>query len=116
MPIAGRKPHTSYGDIGLMTLTIDGPINSENRGITNENEKKCSLRQNRTSILGRGNEEYVLSSVAEEAELWQELSEKHNTFFNEGWEMNMAIAPIEFWTLGLETYNMVYGLHKLGMV
>ena len=47
------------------------------------------------------NEEYVLSSVAEEAELWQELSEKHNTFFNEGWEMNMAIAPIEFWTLGL---------------
>jgi len=61
MPTSGRKPHTSYGDIGLMALTIDGPINSENRGITNENEKKCSLRQNRTSILGRGSEEYVLS-------------------------------------------------------
>ena len=47
------------------------------------------------------NEEYVLSNVAEEAALWKELSEKHATFFNEGWEMNMAIAPIEFWTLGL---------------
>ena len=61
MVVSGRKPHTSYSDIGLMTLTIDGPINAENRGITNENEKKCSLRQNRTSILGRGSEEYILS-------------------------------------------------------
>jgi len=61
MPTSGRKPHTSYSDIGLMRLTIDGPINAENRGITNENEKKCSLRQNRTSILGRGSEEYILS-------------------------------------------------------
>lgn len=61
MPTSGRKPHTSYSDIGLMRLTIDGPINAENRGITNENEKKCSLKQNRTSILGRGSEEYILS-------------------------------------------------------
>lgn len=58
---SGRKPHTSYSDVGLMALTIDGPINAENRGITNENEKKCSLKQNRTSILGRGSEEYILS-------------------------------------------------------
>ena len=46
------------------------------------------------------NEEYSLSSVAEEASLWQELSEKHNAWGDE-WEMNMAIAPIEFFTLGL---------------
>ena len=61
MPTSGRKPHTSYGDIGLMTMTIDGPVNAENRGINNENEKKCSLKQNRTDILGRGSEEYILS-------------------------------------------------------
>lgn len=61
MPTSGRKPHTSYGDLGLMTMTINGPLNAENRGITNENEKKCSLKQNRTDILGRGSEEYILS-------------------------------------------------------
>jgi len=42
-------------------MTIDGPVNAENRGITKENEKKCSLKQNRTDILGRGSEEYILS-------------------------------------------------------
>ena len=63
MATSGRKPHTpgSYGTDGIKTLTIDGPINAENRGITNENEKKCSIRQNRDTILGRGTEEYVLS-------------------------------------------------------
>jgi len=58
---SGRKPHTAYGDVGIMTLTIDGPINAENRGITNENEKQCSLKQNQNLILGRGSEEYILS-------------------------------------------------------
>lgn len=61
MPTSGRKPHTTYGDVGIMTLTIDGPINSENQGITNENEKQCSMKQNQNLILGRGSEEYVLS-------------------------------------------------------
>jgi len=63
MATSGRKPHTpgSYGTDGIKTLTIDGPINAENRGIENENEKKCSIRQNRDTILGRGTEEYVLS-------------------------------------------------------
>ena len=63
MATSGRKPHTpgSYGTDGIKTITIDGPINAENRGITNENEKKCSIRQNRDTILGRGTEEYVLS-------------------------------------------------------
>tara|TARA_R100000808_G_C2155005_1_gene166605 strand:+ start:1378 stop:7401 length:6024 start_codon:yes stop_codon:yes gene_type:complete len=46
------------------------------------------------------NEENSLSRVSEEAALWKELSEKHNAWGDE-WEMNMAIAPIEFWTGGL---------------
>mgnify|MGYP003632899908 CR=1 FL=1 len=61
MPTSGRKPHSSFGDVGIMTLTIDGPINAENQGIINENEKKCSLKQNQNLILGRGSEEYILS-------------------------------------------------------
>lgn len=61
MPTSGRKPHVSYGDVGIMTLTIDGPINAENQGITNENEKQCSMKQNQNLILGRGSEEYILS-------------------------------------------------------
>ena len=63
MATSGRKPHTpgSMGTDGIKTITIDGPVNAENRGITNENEKKCSIRQNRDTILGRGTEEYVLS-------------------------------------------------------
>ena len=61
MPTSGRKPHSAYGDAGIMTLTIDGSINAENRGITNENDKQCSLKQNQNLILGRGSEEYILS-------------------------------------------------------
>lgn len=63
MATSGRKPHTpgSSGWAGIKTITIDGPVNAENRGIINENEKKCSIRQNRDTILGRGTEEYVLS-------------------------------------------------------
>ena len=73
-PGLGKTPVVSVG------MTIDNPASSK--------------------AVQDLNEEYSLSSVAEEASLWQELSEEHNAWGDE-WEKNMAIAPIEFWTLGL---------------
>ena len=48
-----RKPApSSSGANGLMSLTIDGPVN----GTT-----ECSIKQNRTILLGRGSENYILT-------------------------------------------------------
>tara|TARA_B100000029_G_scaffold448390_1_gene470875 strand:+ start:730 stop:6744 length:6015 start_codon:yes stop_codon:yes gene_type:complete len=76
---------TAFPALGKSTVT--------SVGMTVDNPSKSKAVQDL-------NEEYSLSSVAEEAALWQELSEKHNAWGDE-WEMNMAIAPIEFFTLGL---------------
>lgn len=45
-------------------------------------------------------EEYSLSGVQEQAELWEKLTEEHYKFGGD-WEQNMVIKPIDFWTLGL---------------